>query len=45
MDEPDGAVRVSEITELLRAEYAVVTGKMIHYFSLFTFGMLYTQIV
>lgn len=29
MDEADGAVRVSEIAELLRAEYAVVTGKTI----------------
>jgi hypothetical protein len=27
MEHIDGAVKVSEITELLRAEYGIVTGK------------------
>ena len=28
MDNIDGAIRVSEIADLLRAEYAVVTGEL-----------------
>ena len=43
MEHVDGAVKVSEITELLRAEYGIVTGKIVLFQNYFFLPSLSTR--